>query len=63
MNSNPFKKKTKLEKLNEKYLDETVEYKKMQLLSKIKKLQKMENNIFWDSSLKGTYRKVGEKNV
>lgn len=57
------KKKTKLEKLNEKYLNETVEYKKIQLLSRIKKLQKVENDIVWDSSLKGTYRKVGGENV
>lgn len=56
-------KKTKLEKLQEKYLNEKTEYKKLQLLSRIKKLQKHENNMTWDSSLKGTYRKGGEKNV
>lgn len=62
MGNDLLKRKTKLDKLNEKYLNETTEYKKNQLLSKIKKLQRMENNI-WDSSLKGTYRKVGEKDV
>lgn len=62
MGNDLLKRKTKLDKLNEKYLNEKCEYKKTQLLSKIKKLQRTENN-FWDSSLKGTYRKVGEKNV
>lgn len=54
------RRKTKLEKLKEKYLGEKNDYKKKHLLYKIKRL---ENPVFWDSSLKGTYRKEGEKNV
>lgn len=59
MNDKIKKPKTKLEKLQEKFMNEKSEYKKNQLLIKIRKLQP---NVVWDSSLKKTYRK-GEKNV
>lgn len=42
---------------------DTPEYKKNQLKSKIYKLKKKyQPNVFWDSSIKGTYKKPIEVN-
>lgn len=49
-----FQRKTKLEKLQEKYESEKVDYKKTQLFYKIKRLTK---KTFWNSDVQGTYRK------